>query len=69
MTVTFEVDLPEDLARLRLPRALDARLQTLFDRQDSGQPLTVSEREEAEGLVNVAELLTLLRLRRERMGQ
>jgi len=44
-------------------------LQTLLDRQDSGQPLTARERDEAEGLVNLAEFLTLLRLRAERMTQ
>ena len=67
MTLTLEVDLPDDLARFRLPEAVAARLQTLLDRQDSGQPLTLQEQEEAEGLVDLAELLTLLRLRVERM--
>lgn len=67
MTVTLEVDLPEDLARFQLPEAVAARLQTLLERQDSGQPLTAQERDEAEGLVNLAEFLTLLRLRAERM--
>ncbi len=67
MTLTLEVDLPDDLARFRLPEAVAARLQALLDRQDSGQPLTAQERDEAEGLVNLAELLTLLRLRVERM--
>jgi hypothetical protein len=68
MTVTLEVDLPADLARFRLPGAVGARLKALLDRQDSGQPLTAQEREEAEGLVNLAEFLTLLRLRAERMA-
>lgn len=67
MTLTIEVDLPADLARFRLPEAVDARLQTLLDRQNSGQALTDQERGEAEGLVNLAEFLTLLRLRAERM--
>jgi hypothetical protein len=58
MTLTLEVDLPADLARLL----------SLLDRQDAGQPLTAEERGEAEGLVNVAEFLTLLRLRAERMN-
>jgi hypothetical protein len=69
MTLTIEVDLPADLARFRLPEAVAARLQALLDRQGSGQQLTAQEREEAEGLVNLAELLTLLRLRAERMSQ
>lgn len=69
MTLTIEVDLPEDLARFRLPEALDARLQTLLDRQDAGEPLTPQEREEAAGLVDLAEFLSLLRLRAARMAQ
>ena len=69
MTLTIEVDLPGDLARFQLPDAVAARLQTLLDRQDAGQPLSVPERDEAEGLVNLAEFLTLLRLRTERMSQ
>ena len=43
MTLTIELDLPADLARFRLPEAVDARLQTLLDRQDSGQALTDQE--------------------------
>jgi hypothetical protein len=46
-----------------LPEAVAARLQSLRP-SDSGQLLTPQERGEAEGLVNVAEFLTLLRLRR-----
>ena len=69
MTLTLEVDLPADVARFRLPDAVAAHLQSLLDRQDSGQSLTVQEREEAEGLVNLAEFLSLLRLRAERMTQ
>lgn len=69
MTLTIEVDLPADLGRFRLPEAVNARLQDLLDRQDSGQPLSVQERDEAEGLVDLAEFLTLLRLRAERMTQ
>jgi hypothetical protein len=63
------MNVPDDLARLRLPEAVAARLQSLLDRQDAGAPLTEEERREAEGLVSVAELLTLLRLRAERHGQ
>jgi hypothetical protein len=63
MTLTLDVDLPEGLAQFRLPAAVAARLQQLLDRQDSGQPLTAEERAEAEGLVNLSEFLTLLKLR------
>jgi len=66
MTLTIELGLPNDLAQFRLPGAVSNRLQTLLDRQDSGQPLTDMEREEAEGLVDLAEFLALLQLRSER---
>jgi len=67
MTLTLEVELPADLDRFRLPEAVHARLQSLLDRQDGGQPLSPEERAEAEGLVNLAEFLTLLKLRAERL--
>lgn len=66
MSLTIEVDLPADLARFRLPAAVALRLQYLLDRQDAGSPLTDEERAEAEGLADLADLLTLLRLRAER---
>lgn len=69
MTLTLDVELPADLERFRLPEAVHAHLQSLLDRQDAGQALSPEERAEAEGLVNVAELLTLLRLRAERLTQ
>jgi hypothetical protein len=55
--------MPADLVRLRLPKAVNRRLTELLDRQDRGERLTRQERAEAEGLVNLAELLSLLRLR------
>ncbi len=64
--VHLELELPDDLGRFRLPAAVDERLQELLDRQDRGEPLTSRERSEAEGLVNLADLLSLLRLRSER---
>ncbi len=62
----LEVELPGELARLMLPEGVDRRLHALLDKQDRGEPLTDDERTEAEGLVNLSELLTLLRLRIER---
>ena len=41
---------------------MNARLTELLDRQDRGVPLTDAEQLEAEGLVDLAELLALLRL-------
>ena len=65
-TVAIELDVPNDLAGFRLPRGVDRRLTELLDRQDRGESLSAEEREEAEGLVNLAETLSLLRLRAER---
>jgi hypothetical protein len=64
--VLFKLELPEDLERFRLPRGVDERLQGLLDRQDRGEELTPDERREAEGLVDLAELLSLLKLRAQR---
>ncbi|HEY3396014.1 MAG TPA: hypothetical protein VGK58_25150 [Lacipirellulaceae bacterium] len=69
MTLTLEIDLPDELSRFGLPAAVNARLQALLDRQDSGQLLSAAERAEAEGLVSLLEFLTLLRLRAERISQ
>ena len=63
MPLTLAIDPPADLARFRLPAAVAARLHSLLDRQDAGQPLSADEWAEAEGLVELADLLTLLRLR------
>ena len=65
-TIMIEMELPDDMAGFRLPAGVQDRLQELLDRQDKGKTLTVAERAEAEGLVNLAETLMLLRLRAER---
>jgi hypothetical protein len=65
--IVLEVEMPDDLARFRLPAGVNARLQELLDRQDEGIALSPAERDEAEGLVNLAEFLTWLRLRAERL--
>lgn len=67
--VFIEIELPEDLEQLKLPRGVDQRLQELLDRQDQGETLTPAERQEAEGLVDLAELLSLLRLRSQRLSR
>ena len=68
MSLTLDVELPADLERFRLPSGVAARLQSLLDAQDSGQALTSAERAEAEGLVDLADLLSLLKLRAERLS-
>jgi hypothetical protein len=57
------VEIPIELTRFQLPEAVQARLQSLLDRQDKGHVLSQAERQEAEGLVELAEFLSLLRLR------
>ena len=64
--VLIQLEMPADLIRFKLPEGVDNRMQSLLDRQDQGEELTPAEQLEAEGLVNLAELLSLLRLRAER---
>ena len=67
--LSMKIEVPDDLARFKLPAGVQARLQNLLDRQADGKRLKPAERREAEGLVDLAELLTLLRLRAERSGK
>jgi hypothetical protein len=64
--VAIELEMPDDMARFRLPPGVQARLQALLDKQDRGSRLSDAERAEAEGLVELVELLALLRMRSER---
>ena len=64
--VEVQVTIDLHLVQCELPPAVQNRLQVLLDRQDQGETLTVAERQEAEGLVALAEFLSLLRLRAER---
>lgn len=66
--VVFEIEIPDTLDQLRLPAGVDERLTHLLDLQDDEGALTPAERREAEGLADLAELLSLLRLRAERLG-
>lgn len=61
--VHLEIELPTDMEGLMLPEGVERRLHALLDKQDSGATLTDDERAEAEGLVNLADLLSLIRLR------
>lgn len=63
------IEIPAELAHFQLPDAVQARLQWLLDRQDSGEVLTQAERREAEGLVELTEFLSLLHLRSQRIVQ
>ncbi|MFZ4767567.1 MAG: hypothetical protein ACOYMN_21675 [Roseimicrobium sp.] len=64
--MTFSVQAPAELSRFKLPAGVQRRLEELLDRQDAGTPLTAAERREAEGLVEMAEFLSLLKLRSAR---
>ena len=59
----IEVELPAGAQRIRLPEGVDRRLQSLLDKQNRGEALTEDERAEAEGLVELNDLLSLLKLR------
>ncbi len=62
-TIQLRLQAPGDLRKFRLPTGVQRRLNDLLDRQDQGKPLTAAERREAEGLVEVSEMLSLLKLR------
>jgi hypothetical protein len=64
--VQIRFEMPDDFSRFRLPEPVQRRLQSLLDLQDRGGSLSKEQREEAEALVNVVDLLTFLRLRAER---
>ena len=62
-----EIELPPSVEQFKLPKGVNKRLQELLDRQDKGEKLTSAEKDEAKGLVDLSEMLTLLRLRSERV--
>lgn len=62
-SIHLDLELPDDLARFKLPEGVNERLTLLLDKQDSGQALTDQERREAEGLVDLADTLTYLGLK------
>ena len=53
------IEIPEEVAHFELPDAVHDRLQNLLDKQDAGEELTTAERDEAAGLVDLAEFLSL----------
>ena len=62
-SVAVELELPEDWQALRRPEALQERLENLLDLQDMQGSLCSPERREAEALVQLIDMLALLRLR------
>lgn len=63
------IEIPVELTLFQLPEGVRERLTSLLDRQDAGEGLTQAERQEAEGLVELSEFLSLLRLRSQRVKQ
>jgi hypothetical protein len=64
MQITFD----SSLLHFKLPPTVQSRLQALLDLQDQGVELSPDERKEAEELVELAEFLSLLRLRATRIS-
>lgn len=62
-----KIEMPFSTNQFKLPKGVNHRLQELLDRQDKGEKLTSAEKKEAQGLVDLAEMLSLLRLRAERV--
>ncbi len=67
--VVIELEIPSELLRFALPDGVERRLQSLLDKQDQGEELAPDERVEAEGLVELAELLSLLKSRARRITE
>jgi len=63
------VEIPLELTRFQLSPAVQARLQSLLDLQDEGYTLSQAEKQEAEGLVELVEFLSLLQLHSTRVSQ
>ena len=61
------VEVPIELTQFQLPEAVQARLHQLLYLQDEGQALTQAERQEAEGLVELSDFLSLFHLRSTRV--
>jgi len=68
-SVLVELDLPNDWSGFRLPPALHDRLQELLDRQDRDGKLTKRERGEAEALVQLVDMLSLMKLKAKRAAR
>ena len=61
-TVQLTVPMPARLATLRFPKALNDRLHFLLDAQGRKGRLSAAEKKEAEGLAQMASMLSILKL-------
>lgn len=64
-----KIEMPFSVEQFKLPKGVNKRLQDLLDRQDKGEKLSSAEKKEAEGLVDLSEMLSLLRLRSKRVSR
>lgn len=63
MVITSEhMNLTTHWKGMRMPTPLKARLNELLDKQDGGLRLSVKERKEAEALVELSDILSLVRI-------
>lgn len=62
-SVMIQLDLPKDWRTFQMPRGLQSRLQELLDCQDQTGKLTQRERQEANALVELAKMFSLMKLR------
>lgn len=60
--MTVKIEVPPELAEFTFPVPLQRRLQSLLDRQDLKGKLSATERQEAEALADLSELLAFLKL-------
>ena len=60
------IEIPIELTHFQFSEGVKDRLNLLLDRQDAGEILNQSERDEAEGLVELMEFISLIRLRAQR---
>lgn len=63
------IEMPVPARKIKLPKGVNDRLRKLLDQQDRGEKLTAAEKREADGLVELAEMLSLMRLRSERVAR
>ena len=65
----MQLTIDAKFVKFELPPAVEQRLHALLDRQDQGEGLSPTEHAEAEGLVELAEFLSLLKLRSQRLPE
>ncbi len=63
----IEIEMPVAIEQFKLPEGVNDRLQELLTKQDQSGALTIGERKEAEGLVELSEMLSLFQLRAQRI--